>query len=85
MATRRKKTSPVEEPAVADPVISTESVQAESSDGGTHPARPVSEVSHNADRIEYRDNPDKPDESTVAQLADIPDDFPLQAGRSDQE
>lgn len=46
---------------------------------GTHPARAVSEVTHNADRLKYRDNPDKPDESSVAQLVDIPDDWPGQS------
>jgi hypothetical protein len=45
---------------------------------GTHPARPASEVTHSASRIKYRDNPDKPDPSTVAQIAEIPDDFPAQ-------
>lgn len=46
--------------------------------GGTHAARPVSEVTHSADRLKYRDAPDKPDPSTVAQVADIPEDFPGQ-------
>jgi hypothetical protein len=45
---------------------------------GTHPARPAAEVTHSASRIKYRDNPDKPDPSTVAQLAEIPEDFPAQ-------
>lgn len=45
---------------------------------GTHPARPVSEVTTSADRITYADNPDKPDPSSVAQIAQIPDDFPGQ-------
>lgn len=43
---------------------------------GTHPARPVSEVTHSAERISYKDNPDKPDKTSVAQLAEIPEDFP---------
>jgi hypothetical protein len=42
---------------------------------GTHPVRSASEVTHSADRIEYRDNPDKPDPSSIAQVADIPDDW----------
>ena len=45
---------------------------------GTHPARPASEVTHSADRIKYRDNPDKPDSTSIAQVADIPEDFPGQ-------
>ena len=34
---------------------------------GTHPARPVSETTHGAPK-QFRDNPDKPDPSTVAQV-----------------
>jgi hypothetical protein len=45
---------------------------------GTHPARPPSEVTHSADKIKYRDMDDKPDASSIAQLADIPDDWPGQ-------
>ena len=59
-----------------DPTVSSTSSAAEAE--GTHPARPASEVTHSADRISYRDNDDKPDKSSVAQLADIPDDFPGQ-------
>jgi hypothetical protein len=50
---------------------------------GTHPARPVSEVTHNAGRLKYRDNPDKPDESSIAQVVDIPADFPGQGVTAD--
>lgn len=35
---------------------------------GTHPARPVSEVQDSAESRTYKDNPDKPDPSTVAQV-----------------
>lgn len=42
---------------------------------GTHPARPASEVHHSVTRIDYRENPDKPDKTSVAQVADIPDDW----------
>lgn len=42
---------------------------------GTHPARPASDVTHSGDRIEYSDNPDKPDPTSVAQVADIPEDW----------
>lgn len=45
---------------------------------GTHPARSASEVTYSADSIKYRDNPDKPDASSVAQLADIPEGWPGQ-------
>jgi len=45
---------------------------------GTHPARPAGEVTHSADRVTYSDNPDKPDPSSVAQLAEIPADMPGQ-------
>ena len=40
---------------------------------GTHPARLASEVTTSAENIEYRDNPDKPDPTTVAQLEVRPD------------
>lgn len=59
-----------------DPTISSDSTSGEAE--GTHPALPASEVTHSADRIKYSDNPDKPDTSSVAQLAEIPDDFPGQ-------
>lgn len=45
---------------------------------GTHPARPASEVTYAADKLSYRENPDKPDASSVAQVADIPDGWPGQ-------
>lgn len=45
---------------------------------GTHPARPASETEHAASKIKYRDNPDKPDESSIAQVADIPEGWPGQ-------
>ena len=42
---------------------------------GTHPARSPSEVTHSVTNITYRDMPDdeKPDKTSVAQLADIPE------------
>lgn len=45
---------------------------------GTHPARKPSEVTHSAENITYRDMPDdeKPDKTSVAQLADIPEGWP---------
>jgi len=42
---------------------------------GTHPARTPSEVTHSADRIKYSDNPDKPDATSIAQIAEIPEDM----------
>lgn len=61
-----------------DPTVTSDSGAPEYPEG-THPARPASEVSHSADRIKYKDNPDKPDPSTIAQIAVIPDDFPGQS------
>lgn len=46
---------------------------------GTHPARSASEVTHSAEKIKYRENPDKPDSTSVAQLADIPEGWPGQS------
>lgn len=51
-----------------DPVISTESVVGDGYPEGTHPARPVDEVTLSASRFEYREMEDKPDPSTVAQV-----------------
>lgn len=62
----------------SDPTVSSASVDSTAYPEGTHPARPVSEVTHSADRIKYSENPDKPDASSVAQIADIPEDFPGQ-------
>lgn len=35
---------------------------------GTHPARAASEVTSSAENLKYKDNPAKPDASSVAQL-----------------
>ncbi len=43
---------------------------------GTHPARPAAETTYSADKIKYKDNPDKPDPTTVAQVAEIPAGWP---------
>jgi len=73
MATKKQDTQ------VDDPVVSSDSVEAAPAyPEGTHPARSPEEVTHSASRITYRDNPDKPDASSVAQLAEIPEDFPAQ-------
>ena len=45
---------------------------------GTHPARPVGEVTHSADNIKYADAKDKPDSTSVAQTAEIPEGWPGQ-------
>lgn len=60
-----------------DPTVTSEQAGSAFPEG-THPARPVSEVTHSADRIKYRDNPDKPDATSVAQVAEIPEDMPGQ-------
>lgn len=49
---------------------------------GTHPARAPSEVEYSVDKIKYRENPDKPDASSIAQVADIPKGWP---GNTDSE
>jgi hypothetical protein len=38
----------------------------------------VSDGAHSADELDgtYRDNPDKPDPATVAQVQDVPEDWP---------
>lgn len=43
---------------------------------GTHPARPIDEADHSATQKKYKDNPDKPDPSTVAQVEEVPADWP---------
>ena len=60
-----------------DPTI-TSDVAGPAYPEGTHPVRSPSEVTHSADRITYKDNPDKPDASSVAQLAEIPEEWPGQ-------
>jgi hypothetical protein len=62
----------------SDPTISTASIDKTQYPEGTHPARPASEVTHSATNITYKDNPDKPDPTTVAQIAEIPENFPGQ-------
>ena len=61
----------------SDPTITSETTGPAYPEG-THPARPASEVTHSADKIKYEDNPDKPDPSTIAQVAIIPDGWPGQ-------
>lgn len=58
-----------------DPTV-TSDVGGEAYPEGTHPARPVSETTYSADRIRYEDNPDKPDPTSIAQVAILPDGWP---------
>lgn len=67
MATKKSQAS--------DPVVSTESVSEETFPEGTHPARSPQDTHHSVTRLKYKDNPDKPDPSTVAQIVEIPEDW----------
>lgn len=58
-----------------DPVVSTDVNEAPEYPEGTHPARPPAETHHSASRIKYEDNPDKPDPSSIAQVAVFPEDW----------
>lgn len=68
--------------AKKDPTVSTTSTTASEMDNpdvpGTHAARPIDEADHSATQLEgsYRDNPDKPAESSIAQVQDVPDGWP---------
>lgn len=59
----------------ADPTVTGKPTGPEFPEG-THPARPASEVTHSAERITYREMEDKPDATSVAQVADIPEGWP---------
>jgi hypothetical protein len=54
-------------PTKKDPTVTGATTGAAYPDG-THPARPASEVTHSATNINYRDNPEKPDRTSVAQI-----------------
>lgn len=57
-----------------DPTISSETAEkAPAYPEGTHPARTPSETDFAPGRFEYKDNPDKPDASSIAQIEVIPD------------
>lgn len=56
-----------------DPVVSTESVKDESYPEGTHPPHPLEDLTYSVDRLVYKDNPDKPDPSSVAQVQVVED------------
>lgn len=64
------------QPKKTDPTMT--SATGEAYPEGTHPARAPSDVTHSATKIKYRENPDKPDETSVAQVADIPEGWPGQ-------
>ena len=57
--------------AKSDPTVTSETVGPEYPEG-THPARPAEETTHGKPSA-YKDNPDKPDPSTVAQVQVRPD------------
>lgn len=65
--------APKKQPA-EDPTISTESISGEEYPEGTHPAAAPDAQHFSVDRFEYRDNPDKPDPSSVAQVQVVPED-----------
>jgi hypothetical protein len=68
--------NPVEpEASRSDPTI-TSKVTGPEYPEGTHPARSPVDVTHSVEKIDYRENPDKPDKTSVAQLADIPEGWP---------
>lgn len=60
-----------------DPTITSDATSPDFPEG-THPALPASETEHAASKLKYSDNPDKPDPTTVAQVQDVPDDWPGQ-------
>lgn len=71
-----KKATKKAEPASADPVLSTDALDEEIVwPEGTHPALSPGETHHSVERLTYKDNPDKPDPSTVAQIVEIPEDW----------
>ncbi len=59
-----------------DPTVRSDS-SAQASEGA-NPAPKVEEADHHAGQKKYRDNPDKPNPSTVAQVEDVPKDWPGQ-------
>lgn len=50
-----------------DPTVSTEQVAAAYPEG-THPIAPLEDQAHFAGNVKYEDNPDKPHDTTVAQV-----------------
>jgi hypothetical protein len=58
----------------ADPTVTSELTGPEYPEG-THPALPASEVTYSADKREYKDNPDKPDPTSIAQVEVLPEEL----------
>lgn len=71
MAATKKKAAQEE---AADPTLKSDEPEVVYPEG-THAPLPVSETHHSAERIDYQDNPDKPDPTTVAQIAVFPEDW----------
>lgn len=69
---RGERSEPAPDPTITSKVTGPDYPE------GTHPARAPSDVTHAADKITYRDMPDdeKPDKTSVAQVADIPEGWP---------
>jgi hypothetical protein len=83
MADENKQSQQASAPQRKDPTVTTAQQEAAPDyPEGTHPARTASEVTHSAQRLHdsVRDAGDdeKPDPTTVAQLQDVPEDFPGQ-------
>lgn len=53
-----------------DPTIKTADLSGGQYPEGTHPPRPTEETEFSPDRFVYKDNPDKPDPSSVAQIVE---------------
>lgn len=56
----------------SDPTV-TSDVTGSAYPEGTHPALPPSETEFSPDRFVYKDNPDKPDPSSIAQIVEVKD------------
>jgi hypothetical protein len=53
----------------SDPTVTSKSVsEGYQEDRGSHPIRPLAEQTYAAENVEYADNEDKPDPTTVAQV-----------------
>lgn len=60
-----------------DPTVTSKSAASDAA-AGAHPARPIDEADHSVAALEgsYRDNPDKPAKSSIAQVQDVPEGWP---------
>lgn len=59
------------QPKRTDPTVT--SATGEPYPEGTHPARAPSDVTHSATKITYREADDKPDPTSIVQIAEIPE------------